>query len=401
MRRLVGLILAAFLGSTAFAANPALPAWFPTRDIFTVNPDQITTEDFGAEEFTLASGKTVEAKGHHWKASLYAPGPNATWNGGAAWAKLRPQLEQQGFKVVYLKTEGGGVDATLLRGNAERPTYVSVALTADDGFGNSVAIIETSASARTLVLTRPAATPERFGDKDNFPSRAPLAGARLLNTLTDASGPLDVSTSSDAEPRLVGSGTVMKEYEGPSGLSDVEFVNTYDSALGVAGWTTSQKRGGSLLAHFEGNGRDLWTHIYRESQDRWNIVVADVGAQMRSGLAQGCRVPIYGVNFNFNKATLRADAEPVLRQLLAALQASAQVAVEIGGHTDNVGKPDYNLQLSQGRAESVKAWLVAHGIGTERLSSRGYGDTAPVVPNSSDINRARNRRVELKKPRCP
>ncbi|MBS2029250.1 MAG: OmpA family protein [Deltaproteobacteria bacterium] len=74
--------------------------------------------------------------------------------------------------------------------------------------------------------------------------------------------------------------------------------------------------------------------------------------------------------------------------------------VEIGGHTDNVGTHDYNLKLSDARAAAVKDWLTAHGIAAGRLTSHGYGDTQPIVPNDSELNRAKNRRVELKKPNC-
>jgi len=105
------------------------------------------------------------------------------------------------------------------------------------------------------------------------------------------------------------------------------------------------------------------------------------------------------VVFDFNKATIRAESEPVLQQVASVMKSLAG-AFEVGGHTDNVGGAAYNAKLSQARAESVKSWLVAHGIAASRLTAKGYGDTVPVVPNSSDANRARNRRVELKKAGC-
>ena len=72
--------------------------------------------------------------------------------------------------------------------------------------------------------------------------------------------------------------------------------------------------------------------------------------------------------------------------------------LEISGHTDNTGSKAHNLKLSQGRADAVKTMLVSkYGIDAKRLTAKGYGDTKPVVPNTSDANKAKNRRVELRK----
>jgi outer membrane protein OmpA-like peptidoglycan-associated protein len=90
----------------------------------------------------------------------------------------------------------------------------------------------------------------------------------------------------------------------------------------------------------------------------------------------------------------------VLSQLLSLFTSDPSYAGEIGGHTDDVGKAAYNLTLSGARAEAVKTWLVAHGVAAARLTTHGYGDTVPLVPNTTDANRAKNRRVELKRNDC-
>ena len=113
-----------------------------------------------------------------------------------------------------------------------------------------------------------------------------------------------------------------------------------------------------------------------------------------------CSVEVYGVNFDFDKATLRPDSEPVLNQVLVLFQRDPDFAAEIGGHTDNIGTRRYNLDLSARRAVTVKAWLVAHGVAAARLTTAGYADTRPLVPNTSDENRFRNRRVELQRRAC-
>lgn len=113
-----------------------------------------------------------------------------------------------------------------------------------------------------------------------------------------------------------------------------------------------------------------------------------------------CTLVVYGIQFDFDKAVLRSDSEPVLSQLLSLFTSDPSYAGEIGGHTDDVGKAAYNLTLSGARAEAVKTWLVAHGVAAARLTTHGYGDTVPLVPNTTDANRAKNRRVELKRNDC-
>lgn len=70
--------------------------------------------------------------------------------------------------------------------------------------------------------------------------------------------------------------------------------------------------------------------------------------------------------------------------------------VSIEGHTDNTGKADKNLALSQKRCEVVKAYLVKKGVDASRLSVMAYGDTKPVADNSTPAGRSQNRRVEFK-----
>ena len=69
--------------------------------------------------------------------------------------------------------------------------------------------------------------------------------------------------------------------------------------------------------------------------------------------------------------------------------------VQIDGHTDDQGNDEYNKNLSDERAASVKAYLVSKGIGEARLSSAGYGETKPVADNNTAAGRAKNRRVEM------
>jgi outer membrane protein OmpA-like peptidoglycan-associated protein len=102
-----------------------------------------------------------------------------------------------------------------------------------------------------------------------------------------------------------------------------------------------------------------------------------------------------GVNFNFDSAKLRPQAYPKLDQAAADLKAANYPHVQIDGYTDNVGKPAYNLKLSQRRAESVKNYLVKKGVPANTLSTKGLGETNFVATNKTKAGRSENRRVEL------
>jgi succinyl-CoA synthetase beta subunit len=100
------------------------------------------------------------------------------------------------------------------------------------------------------------------------------------------------------------------------------------------------------------------------------------------------------VEFDTGSAKIRGEAVKDLNEL-AELIKDGKTKGEIAGHTDNVGDAAANLKLSQARAESVVAYLIAKGVPKEALSAKGYGDTKPVVANDTDENKQRNRRVEF------
>lgn len=101
-------------------------------------------------------------------------------------------------------------------------------------------------------------------------------------------------------------------------------------------------------------------------------------------------------NFETGKANLEPESYQVLDELVAFLNRKDDVKIEIGGHTDNVGKPAANLALSMDRANAVRDYLVAKGISADRLTAKGYGMTVPIADNKTEEGRATNRRTEVK-----
>ncbi|MGE5319035.1 MAG: OmpA family protein [Hyphomicrobiaceae bacterium] len=107
------------------------------------------------------------------------------------------------------------------------------------------------------------------------------------------------------------------------------------------------------------------------------------------------KLVLEGVNFDHDKATLRANAFPMLDQAAASLKDWGNVKVEVAGYTDSKGNAKYNLRLSQRRAEAVRAYLISKGVSADRLTAKGYGESRPVASNATEEGRFKNRRVEL------
>lgn len=115
-----------------------------------------------------------------------------------------------------------------------------------------------------------------------------------------------------------------------------------------------------------------------------------------SPIKKGEIIRLNNIFFEFNKADLKEESYSELDRLVEILKDNKKLKIEIGGHTDDKGSESYNLKLSKDRASSVVAYLVSKGISANRLTSKGYGESQPVVTNDSDENRAFNRRVEFK-----
>jgi OmpA-OmpF porin, OOP family len=120
----------------------------------------------------------------------------------------------------------------------------------------------------------------------------------------------------------------------------------------------------------------------------------------------GCPVPVSidlkGVNFDFDKSTLRPDAVAILNEAIEILKRYPDLKVEVAGHTDSKGTDAYNQSLSERRASAVYDYLTSNGIDAGRLVGPvGYGESRPIAPNTNDDGsdnpegRARNRRTEL------
>ena len=107
-------------------------------------------------------------------------------------------------------------------------------------------------------------------------------------------------------------------------------------------------------------------------------------------------VVLKNVFFDVNKYDLKPESEAELDKLVQLMNDNPAVKIQIGGHTDNVGKPADNLTLSNNRAKAVVTYLVSKNISPQRLVAKGFGETQPIDDNKTDEGRGRNRRTEMK-----
>jgi outer membrane protein OmpA-like peptidoglycan-associated protein len=111
--------------------------------------------------------------------------------------------------------------------------------------------------------------------------------------------------------------------------------------------------------------------------------------------ARGLIVSMSDVLFDFNQATLKPGAKLRLAKVSGIILAYPDLKLEIDGFTDNKGTPQYNMTLSDKRAKAVRDFLVAQGVGTDAVTTKGFGESNPVASNATAAGRQQNRRVEL------
>lgn len=404
------LALALLLACAAAHADLGFPDSVKFPPQVAVDPDQkLIREDVAEADFEAdKSGAAQARRGRHyarWYRYVPAAGEPALgyYNGSEARiaGAVGASLAKAGWQRVYASDDASVATWVLQRDG--KASWLRMKMDAPQGQVN-FELVEAGAAAAAFALTPPAPTPEKIADKADFPYLSPPPGSKLTGA-SRADGPLDVSlafaANGKSEAVAVGSGVVTRAYQAPGTLSRLQFVEDYRAALAAAGWTVlypppGDRDAGAVFAHYARNGRDLWARATYEYGASIAFTVADVGSEdWAARLAKDCHVALYGVLFDFDRATLRPESEPVLQKTAAMLKARPAVRAEVQGHTDNVGGDDYNAKLSQARATSVAQWLGTHGVESSRVRAAGYGKTQPVADNATPEGRARNRRVEL------
>ncbi|MCP3056727.1 OmpA family protein [Aurantimonas marianensis] len=159
--------------------------------------------------------------------------------------------------------------------------------------------------------------------------------------------------------------------------------------VGLLGVETRASNTRSLTPHV------AMTIVEGEPMQTDQIVLVEASA-MESAIAKDGKIAVYGINFDFDKADITPDSKPQIDELGKLLTDNPELAVLIVGHTDGEGGFDYNLSLSQRRAQAVVDALARdYGIAATRLQPAGAGPVSPVASNRTEDGRAKNRRVEI------
>lgn len=135
----------------------------------------------------------------------------------------------------------------------------------------------------------------------------------------------------------------------------------------------------------------------RQAQKEDSIVKEEIRLlTMRQVIEQGIPIRLNNIFFDFDSDNLRPESKSELNRLRQIIFDNPNLRVEIMGHTDWVGTGEYNLHLSDRRADAVRKYLVNAGVSAQYLISRGYGETRPMAPNNTPEGRQLNRRVEFR-----
>lgn len=148
---------------------------------------------------------------------------------------------------------------------------------------------------------------------------------------------------------------------------------------------------------FDPTGISLYSYHASDNNPAFvkNFRIAEGGVEYYDRFIQDGKIVSNGIRFDVGKASLRPESMGVLNEIYKMLSEHADVKVSIEGHTDSDGDADLNLKLSEERALTVMKQLESMGISSDRLASKGYGESKPFGPNDTPEGKAANRRVEF------
>lgn len=170
------------------------------------------------------------------------------------------------------------------------------------------------------------------------------------------------------------------------------------AAIGYSKGSKNRKENvwkGAAIGGVAGGGVGAYMD-YQEKKLRERLQGVGVGVQKDPQTGAITLIMPGNITFPTAQSSIKADFYPVLDAVADVLKEYNKTTIAVSGHTDNVGRDDYNMQLSQERANSVAQYLISRGVASARISATGYGKSQPIADNSTESGRAQNRRVEIR-----
>ncbi|WP_018697902.1 OmpA family protein [Amorphus coralli] len=197
--------------------------------------------------------------------------------------------------------------------------------------------------------------------------------------------------------------------------ADVSLSEIWDAGRGKLGLTTNWNTSIYMLAERSKDGQqdsvallavETGGNLEREPQIAATIVEGEAmetdkitlveAGDMEKAFASEGKIAVYGFHFDFDEADLKPESQPQVEELATLLRDNPEMRILVVGHTDGKGGMDYNLTLSQARAQAVTTRLASgYGIDARRMTAAGAGMMAPVATNRTEDGRSKNRRVEI------
>ena len=163
---------------------------------------------------------------------------------------------------------------------------------------------------------------------------------------------------------------------------------------GVIGNQTGNTALGAILGAAIGGAAGAYIGHYMDKQAE--EIQKDIAGAKVERVGEGIKITLKsGLLFNTGEASLQDSARSDLKKLSATLNKYSDTSILIEGHTDDRGTDEYNMDLSQKRAQSVAAELGSYKVDASRFTMTGYGEGQPVMTNETPEGRQANRRVEL------
>lgn len=319
-------------------------------------------------------------------------------------AGMNPTEEQRAarapFPMGYPADYGFGVNLMFSTDLLESPTQGTLSGIVTDAVTGEVLFAEVSFPATTIM---PVSTREGFYTvkllAGSVPVRVTADGYTTINETVVITAGQSITRDFAMQP-VPGNGVLTGSVtDGETQQILVANISVPDLPEGYIGSTVCDENGVYSLELPEGT----WT-LRAEAEGYVTVtrrvtIVADQtqiqDIQMRPELVVGQVLSFSNIYFDSGSANIKPESFPILDTIAQTLIENQGVRVRIVGHTDSDGSRTYNQGLSERRAQSVYDYLVRKGVPAARMSTAGFGEDRPAVPNTSAANKAQNRRIEF------